>query len=274
MSKWINKVAIASLILFGLSGCIEERVIVKIKKDGSGVVEHFSYNNVEDAMDGFLSGLVEQQAGKDAGEAVDKRLTSEFNEEYFKKFAAGMGEGVSVKDYEVGSNTAGMKGYRALYEFKDINKIAVKMRENIGGDGKGEELSEQKDALTQQPDFSMKDGVLRIKIPHQYEAETGNPDDIDNMPPQMLGMMAAMLQGTRIAISVEGLDDIKKTNAHHRDGNTVVLTNIQLDKLLGNEASLKQVSRIGSLPRNEMQALADQTEGMDIDLQEEIVIHF
>lgn len=275
MSNWFNKLTIAALLLFSLSACIEERVVVKVKKDGSGLVEHYSYNNVEDAMGGFLSGLMEQQAGEEAGDAVDKRLNAEFNDEYFESFANDMGEGVTVQNYQLGNNSAGMKGYHATYAFEDINKMSVKMRENMGNEGKEEQLSSQKDALTQQPDFSMQDGVLRIKVPHQYdpEAETGT-SDMSSMPPQMIGMMAAMFQGMRIAISIEGLDSIKETNAHHHNGNTVVLTDIRMDKLISDTESLKKMEKLGSLPRAEMQAMADATDGMDIDLQEEIVIRF
>jgi len=275
MSNWMNKLAIAALVAFSLSACIEERVVVKIKKDGSGVVEHYSYNNVEDAMGGFLSGIMEQNATEEAAQAVDNRLNSEFNDEYFEKFAADMGEGVTVQNYELGNNAAGMKGYHATYAFEDVNKMSVKMRESTGQGGQEEQLSSQKDALTQQPDFSMNNGVLRIKVPHQYDPEAqGGADDMSNMPPQMMGMMAAMFKGMRIAISIEGLDSIKETNAHHRNGDTVVLTDIRMDKLMGDMDSLQKMQKLGSLPREEMQAFADATDGMDIDLQEEIVIRF
>jgi len=185
---------------------------------------------------------------------------------------------VAVKDYTLGSNGAGMNGYSAVYTFDNINNIAVKMRENMGEEGQGEELSEQKDAITQVPDFSMQDGVLKIKIPHEYDPsavkDAGGAGDMSDMPPQMMGMMAAMFQGMRISISIEGLDSIKETNAIHRDGNTVVITDIQMDKLASNLESLQKLGNIDSLPREEMQALANSTDGMDIDLQEEIVIRF
>jgi len=90
----------------------------------------------------------------------------------------------------------------------------------------------------------------------------------------MMGMMAAMLKGMRIAVSIEGLDTIKETNAHHRDGNRIVLTDIQMDKLASNLEALQKMGDIDSLPREEMQAMADATDGMDIDVQEEIVIRF
>jgi len=278
MKSWISKLGIIAALAISLSACIEERLIVKVKKDGSGIVEHYSYNSMEDAMGGFLSGLMEQEGLEGAEEAIDAKTKGEFDDAYFEKFASDMGEGVAVKNYELGSNGAGMKGYHATYTFDDINNIAVKMRENMGEEGQGEELADQKDAFTQQPDFSMQDGVLRIKIPHQYDPNaaksSGKADDISNMPPQMMGMMAAMLQGMRIAISIEGIDTIKETNAHHRDGNKIVLTDIQMDKLASNLEALQKMGDIDSLPREEMQALADATDGMDIDLQEEIVIRF
>jgi len=277
MRDCIYRVTIAALFLFGLSACIEERIVVKVKKDGSGLVEHYSYNNIEDAMGGLLSGLLEEQgATEGAHEAVDNRLNSEFNDQYFQNFAASMGEGVSVSSYELGSNSSGMKGYHATYAFKDINTMSVKLREELGSDdGQQEQISNQKDALTQQPDFSMKDGVLRINIPHQYEPlpETAS-SDADSIPPQMLGMMAAMFQGMRIAVSVEGLDSIKETNGRHQDGNTVVLTDFRMDKVMSDKESLQKMQNFGSLPREEMQALADSIDGIDVDLQEEIVIRF
>ena len=277
MKSWSGKLLLTLAMAISLSACVEERVIVKVKKDGSGIVEHYSYNSMEDAMGGFLSSLMEQDGLEGADETIDAKTKGEFDDEYFENFAKGMGEGVAVKDYKLGSNGAGMKGYVARYTFEDINNIAVKMRENMGEEGQGEELSDQKDALTQIPDFSMKDGVLKIKIPHEFDpnaASSGGAGDMSDMPPQMMGMMAAMFQGMRIAVSIEGLDSIKETNAIHRDGNTVVITDIQMDKLASNVESLQKLGKIDSLPREEMQALADSTDGMDIDLQEEIVIRF
>lgn len=276
MKNWIVKISLLALVALGLSGCIEERVIVKVKKDGSGIVEHYSYNNVDDAMGGFLSGMMEQEGMEDAKAQVDTKLKGEYDDEYFQNFAKEMGEGVTVKDYELGSNGAGMKGYHATYAFKDINAIDVKMREDMASNDDAE-LSDQKDVFTKQPNFSMSDGVLKIKVPHDFEQmEEGQAgaSDMDNMPPQMLGMMAAMFQGMRISVSIEGLDPIKETNAHHRDGNTVLITDIQMDKLLGNPEALGKLQKVGNLPREEMQAMADATDGMDVDLQEEIVIRF
>ena len=281
MSNWISKLAVAVLVLFSLSACIEERVVIKVKKDGSGIVEHYSYNNVEGAMGGFLAGMMEQEGMEDASEHMDAKIKNEFDDAYFEKFAKDMGEGVKVKDYTLGSNEIGMKGYHAVYTFEDINKIAVKMRESMGDEGADQDLSGKQDALTSQPDFSMKDGELRIKIPHDFEssedqkaAQAEAADSMEEMPPQMLGMMAAMFQGMRIAISIEGLDDIKDTNAHHRDGNTIVLSDIQMDKLIGDMESLQKLQKIDSLPRDEMQAMADATDGLVLDMQEEIVIKF
>lgn len=278
MKNWIVKLSFIVATALALSACIEERVIVKVKKDGSGIVEHHSYNNVDDAMGGFLSGLMEQEGLEGAEEAIEAKTKGEFNDEYFQNFAREMGEGVKVKDYTLGSNSTGMKGYHAIYTFEDINKIAVKMRENLDEGDSEEQLSDQKDTFTQQPDFSMKDGVLKIKIPHQYDASASNggsgSNDMSDVPPQMMGMMAAMFQGMRIAVSVEGLDSIKETNALHHDGNKIVLTDIQMDKLASDLNALQKMGDVGSLPREEMQALADATDGMDIDLQEEIVIRF
>ena len=277
MKNWLSKFTLAAVLLLGLTACIEERVVVKVKKDGSGFVEHYSYNSMEDAMGGFLSGLANEQGVEGGADAIETKLKNEYDDKYFEDFAREMGEGVTVKQYQLGSNEIGMRGYHATYAFKDINKIAVKMRESLGDEEKGAEVSDQKDALTQVPDFSMQDGVLKIRIPHDYDPNDQvdvSDDGMNDMPPQMLGMMAAMFQGMRIAVSIEGLDDIKETNAIHRDGNTVVLTDFKMDKLMGNMDNLKKMQSFGSLPREEMQALADQLDGMDIDLQEQIVIRF
>jgi len=278
MRRYIGKILFTTFLAFSLSACFEERVIVKVKKDGSGIVEHYSYNNVDDAMGGLLSGLVDQESLEGAKETIEAKTKGEFDDAYFEKFASDMGEGVKIENYTLGSNSIGMKGYHATYSFEDINNIAVKMRENLADEGQGQDLSGQKDAITQLPDFSMQDGVLSIKIPHEYDASAINSEqaasELDDIPPQMLGMMAAMFQGMRVSVSIEGLDAIKETNAHHRDGDTVVLTDIQMDKLVSDLDALKKMGNIETLPREEMQALADATDGMDIDLQEEIIIRF
>ena len=115
--KPLLPVALGLLGILGLTGCLEESTVVKISKDGSGLIHTRKYENTQ-AGKGLLGGL---GGGEDQGEEKIDAPT----EEELKAKAKAMGEGVTFKSLRKGKNKSGWTGYEAIYAFEDINKVRL-----------------------------------------------------------------------------------------------------------------------------------------------------
>lgn len=260
----IKPVLLITLCL-NLAACFEERVVVSINKDGSGVVTHRSYNNAQPLMAGLLGGA--EQTETDG---------SQYNDAYFAARAKEMGTGVEVKNWKLANNTLGFPGYEAEYSFSDINTLQV---ETSPVDEQAKQQNQQVDssALEVQHYFTMQDGELIIHTPEpdtEQNQEQAATQASNAMNQQILSMMGNMLKGARVSIQIEALDKIKSTNARHVDGNLVTIMDVRLDQLLQDPALFERVQNYSALNRAEAQALADQIDGLDVDTQAQIKIQF
>lgn len=256
-------------ITFCLSGCFDEHVLIKVKKDGSGYVERNSYNNFDAMMGGFMAGFEEEGASQP--DQMEK-----YDEAFFNKQAASMGEGVALKEFKLGANASGFKGYQAVYTFEDINKLEIVTE--AGDDESAQASDMDSDALATHHSFSMKDGELIIYTPEPdvEEAEKAQKMSKENeqAAAQMMAMMGAMFRGARVKVEVEALDSIKSTNARHVDGNRITLFDVRLDELMSNPELLTKAQNLNVMSREDAQAAADQIKGIDIDAQAEIKVRF
>ncbi len=250
-----------------LSGCFEERVLVQVKKDGSGFVQHKSYNSVGDLMSSMLGGL---------GDEASNSGESEYNDDYFAARAEQMGTGVTVDNWRLASNSAGFKGYEASYKFADINTLTVETAP-FKDDGKSEQAPVDGSALETQHYYTMSDGKLTIHTPEpeteENQQEMANQVD-DAAAQQMLALMGSMFRGARVSIEVEALDAIKSTNAKHRNDNRITVMDVRVDQLISDPKLFTELQRFNGLNREEAQALADRIDGIDVDTQAEITIQF
>ena len=87
-------------------------------------------------------------------------------------------------------------------------------------------------------------------------------------------MMKAMTKGMRMGIFVQIDGEIADTNAAHRNGNLITLFNVDLGTLLENQGGMAAMNQLENVDRAEFQALADQLDGLDIDLQDPIGVRF
>jgi hypothetical protein len=284
--KHLRCVAFALLTIIGFTGCIEESTVVKVKKDGSGVIHHREYSNAGAAM-GALGGL-------GGGDAEDSEPDDEGpSEEELKAQAKKMGEGVTLKSLRKGKNKNGWKGYEAIFAFEDINKLKVEMLGKDAGD------LEQPDPAGDAPDeqekpelveFEMKDGVLTITTPDPDggEGQTGTGKDEsdendegaadpfggDGGGAQMAAMMGPMFIGARMGFFVEIDGEIAETNARHQNGNMLTILKVDLGKLFADQQALGKMDEIEGASREDAQKIADSIEGMDMDLQKPITVKF
>lgn len=288
--KPILQGALALLTLLGLTSCIEESTVIKISKDGSGVIHTRKYEN-DQAGKGLLGGL---GGGGNADGGGQEEIDAPTEEEFEAK-AKTMGDGVTFKTVRMGKNASGWTGYEAIYAFKDINKVKLDLNMKDADDMKppeeGQEALENEDAeVPQVVMFEMQDGLLKIKTPDladqaedsdEGNGEANDPDggaqdpfagDADN--PQMMAMMAAMFAGAKIGFFVEIDGEIAETNAKHEKGNMITIMRADLGKLLADPEAMKKAEALENESREDAQKVVDSIEGMDIDLQDPIRVKF
>lgn len=281
--------AAAPVLLF--TGCVEQSVVIKVKKDGSGIVHERNYTN--DAMGEMFAGgfeIGEEEADIEVESSSD--LPSEAD---LKEIASRMGEGVTFKTLQEGKNRSGWAGYEVIYEFTDINKLRIDM--NDFNPQEGEEDVEQP-TTDEEPEivtFEMAGKTLKIITPDPATGlgggeqpgggESGIPggaDDpfaaLDPADPQSamaFTMMAGMTTGMRMGLFVMADDPIASTNAKHQNGNMITLMMMEMGKIFQNQANMaKMQSMQTEKDRDKLQEVADSIDGVTVDLQSPIIIEF
>lgn len=273
--KPLSKFTLGLAVLCLTAGCFEERIVVQVNKQGSGVVEHGSYQGGASGLSSLFGGGLFGDSGNNQNGDQDSD-EQRYDDAFFAQQAQKMGEGVSVKSWQLASNESGFSGYRAYYEFKDINTLNVQTAP-IGD--KDDERSAQLDssALEAEHRFTMQDGKLTVHTPEpesREKQERAAERVNDNSMRQIVGMIGSMFRGARVSIEIEGLDQIKQTNARHHNDNRVTLMDVRLDELISDPDLFNEIQSFSSLNREEAQALADRIDGVDVDTQAEITIQF
>ncbi len=216
-----------------LTGCINSGTLIRLKPDGSGTIEQSMLMNTQ-ALKGMLGGL-EAQGGKPAGPVM--------TEADLKKQAERMG-GVTFVSSEPLKGENGFEGIKGVFSFQDINKVRVDQDPNVStSTGSVGMESAGKNPVTFQLAKGATSSVLTVTFPDQKsgaapQAPTGGPD-MSN--PQMLAMMKAMFDGFKVAIDLEVVGTLIKTDADHVSGSRVTLLEMDLGALLQDEAKLKEL---------------------------------
>ena len=220
------------LILLGLAvmgltlcSCFQVESTITVKKDGSGTV-------TEKMILGEQMKMMLAQAGAGGQDPMAKMLDKTKAEARAKI----MGEGVEVVSVEkIDAN--GKLGVKTTFKFADINKLKYSANGAMNmGDAPGDAAKKADDAgLT----FKMADRKLTIiqKVP-QGDGKVDKPDQPE-MDPQQLAMMQGMMKDMRVTTKVKIEPGINKTDATHVDGNTIILSDIQMGKVMADPEKLK-----------------------------------
>lgn len=286
--RCILRLLLALLPVFWLSACFEESVVIKVGKDGSGVVHYRKYSN-DTAGAGFFGGLGggddEETNPEEAEDAEDETLKAELEAR-----ATAMGEGVVLQSFRKGKNTSGWDGHEAVFAFPDINKLRLDMNDAMDDGG----AKDEEEAAADEPEyieFEMKDGLLAIRTPPMQkekkaeavqdqggaENEAVDPfgDEAGNDPQMaMLAGMAGMFAGARMGYFVEIDGEIAESNALHRKDNLITILRMDVGKILANAEAVNQLERLEKVDAAEAQKIADQVDGFDADLQQPIKVRF
>jgi hypothetical protein len=232
--SFVRFIALACLSVVA-SGCINSATLVKIKPDGSGTIEQTMLMNMQ-ALKPMMQGL-EQQGAKPAGPAV--------NEADLKRAAERMG-GVTYVSGEPVKGPNGFEGVKAIYSFEDINKVRVDQDPQMTGSTSGFSAGQKEDDDPVQFKLAKAAGVSTLTVtfpdkPSDVKGATPAEGGPDMSNPQMLAMMKSMFDGFKVAIDLEVLGTIVKTDADYVSGSKITLLEMDFGQLLQDEEKLKQI---------------------------------
>jgi hypothetical protein len=257
--------ALATLLV--LPSCIESETTINLNKDGSGTL-------VVETMMGAQALAMMGGLGE-AGEGAPDPTADLVSEEKARGAGAKLGEGVTFEKVEAVERN-GARGGRATYKFADINKLKLDPNSALAAMGDQEEGAE---AEAPKPiTFAYAGGKLTVTQPGEVNEEGGMfdmsdfPEDDPAADPQQKAMMEMMLGDMRIAIKINIVPGIKETNATHREGNVITLTEVKFGELIKNEEAMKKMRTLGGKTEEEAKAVLKEIPGIKVEMNKELVV--
>lgn len=262
----------AMILALALAGCINSTTVINVRPDGSGTIEQTMTMNAQAAAQlRQMSSAFAQGGGK--AEAPDP-----FNEKDLRAAASKMGEGVSFVS-ATPIHTAQAEGTRAVYAFTDITKLRMdqKPARPAGGGGGMPGGTSAEEMLFQFAKTPAGTSKVTVVFPERkFEARKTPPAQpvkaADPMQAAALGMVKQMLNGLRIAIVMQPVGRLVKTNSPYVQGGAVTLLEMDFGQLLADEAMLQKLQGAGSL--EEAKTLLQGTKGVKINPGREVAIEF
>jgi hypothetical protein len=227
---------VRSLLLVAASvtlvGCINSATLIKVKPDGSGTVETTTLVN-SGAMKAMMPGMSAPGQG-----------SNPVNEADLKRTAERMGKGVRLVSAEP-AKAGTFEGVKAVFAFDDINQVQVSQDPGMSGTSTGA-FSSEPPPMESPVKFSLKKNGATSVLTVQFqdkpastekpEMPQGGPDMAD---PAVMNMVKTMFDGFKIAIDLEVLGSIVKTNAEYVNGSRVTLMEMDLALLFQDQEKLK-----------------------------------
>lgn len=223
----MKRLLLVAALMLTCTGCVHVTTLVTLKPDGSGTLDE------EIGMNPQTLGMLAAFAG--SGAKADATPDDIFNETKAREQAEKMGahflSGAPI-------DTPSLKGYHAKFAFDDIKTLKVRM------DAARE--SDSPRSGHDPFDFEFTKGAasstLTIKVPQDMQrpplAQLGqNPQLTPEQTQQMMAVMRPMLSGmfVDVAIAVDG--QIVKTNAPFVDGTRVTLMQLDMNKVMQDDAA-------------------------------------
>lgn len=256
------KMAVLALLASWAVGCISVDSVIKVKADGTGTIEQTTLIN-SSAM-----GMMSMIGGKEAGGGAKSpgldpaRL---FTHEKLAAEAAKLGDGVSFLS-STPVTQGELKGVKAVYAFTDFNalKVSTALPDLDEGStkmtGKGEKLPL---VLTRRPGSSLitLDMFEEMAKAEAYNAQVRKPEGLpEGMPKEMMAMLAPMFKDMRVAIAIEPVGTLVRTNATHVTGQRVTLFDVAFAEVFADPTGVERLEKLGSNPS--MTQIRDTLKGM------------
>lgn len=272
----LARLAVLMPLVLALGGCITSQTLVKLKADGSGTVEQTILMNAKTLE--MIPKMMSEAMGGGEVKSTSKGTSplDALDEDKLRADAGKLGKGVRYVSSEK-LVQGDMEGAKVIYEFDDINALAIDQDPPAGG--LGEEAPAKKDKLdfrlTRQPNGRAIVTVLFDEPKDAAPAEPSGPaPGMDDMPPEVAAMMAQMFDGFRVAIDVEVDGEIVETSSPFVEGSRVTVLELDLGQLIKDPANLKVLEKLGpGASVSEMIPLLKDIKGIKVN-QSPLTIEF
>ena len=269
---------IGSVFLFG---CFQTDTVIRLKPDGSGVIEEtFMLSNellgsFQDLMKGFADDdqNIKNEAAKEKQDPLQGMIKEARSRE--KQY------GPDVKFVSaIPLKTETMGGYKAIYAFKDINTLKVNQNpgKKVEKSGVGEEVPAKEENIL----FQFIKGpvsTLTVTMPKDTEkkktpVEKKEMQDKSPTDPKAAEQMKLLFKdmGIRITLEIEGT--IIKTNATYQKKSEITMVDLQFGKLIENMENLEKIMAAQPKTVEEAKELAKGIEGLKIEMTNPLVVEF
>ncbi len=260
-----------------LTSCVNTSTIIHIHPNGSGTIEEILVIRKDiatglDHMDERTKKFGKN--GKSKSPGIAKMM---MNRKAIEKRAKKMGEGVRLKSLQSISEKDGV-GYKAIYSFKDISKI--KLEQNPGNKLPGT-AGKKGGRVDENIRFGFKKGKvseLIIKRPIKAKSaitktrkKTKKDKKIDKM---QFDVLKKVFEGFRMRIVVKVKGRLIETNATHRKKNTIILVNLDFEKMLKKPEILRQISDKDAKSVENIKDQLSKIPGVQIEVKEKVVVKF
>ena len=258
-----------------LTGCIDVEYKMNLKPDGSGTIVETVYMNT--AMVQMIKGFMAM-----GGDSTKQEEFSLLDEAELRNEALDLGEGVKyISGEELKDN--GREGYRAIYEFEDVNKIKMDQDVSDKAPSMGGENEE-----TPEDDITFKftkgspatliiympDEDDEIQVDEDAEIEAEEAEFENEGDEEWTEEMKNMMSGFRISIQIEVDGDIVETNATHVDGSTITLMEMSFDELLEDPEQFKKLKNLDDASYEETRELLKDIPGIKFETNEKVKVIF
>ena len=263
-------VPVALVLLCALlgAGCFTFETLIRVRPDGSGVIEETF----------LLSGpVLEMMAAFGGDEAGDLEL---FSEEDLQAKAAAMGGGARLLGVE-SIQRGGARGYVARFGFDDV--AALDFDPQPGGG-----LAPETDgpaAPSPRLAFAFSPGppaVLRLRFPRPdsaalaaLPAPTAPPSPADSTERAMQqAMLREMLKDGRFRLGLAVDGTLLDTDATYHTGDQITLLDVDFNALLADQDGLERLSTEQPRTFDDVRLLLQEIEGLAVEMQHEVVVRF
>ncbi len=270
------KIIKSTLFVFALiffSGCIEYKLTIKVKPDGSGTVK-------EKVM--FGEALTEMMVSFMAfGGEENNEEFSIYDEEELIANASKMGRGVK---FSKGEKLSGKnkEGYLAVYSFKDINDL--KLDQNPSDVMPMSDYEGKEEDPGNKITFKFNKGStseLAVFMPEEEPADSdenefglSSDNENESFDDESLEQFKRFVKEFRIIIKLEVDGDIVNTNATHVKENEITLMDMNFEKLIDSPEKLAELEKYNNATLSEAKEFFKEIPGIKFELNEKINVQF
>lgn len=257
-----------------LSGCLQVDTKVNLNNDGSGTIEETV------VIKSTVIDMMKEFAG-----AFDSTKTDEFEmfkESEVKEKASTFGEGVKYLSGEK-IKIKGYEGFKAVYSFKDINKVKINPSPEDKvpfGDGL---KSEEEKPIDDNLKFKFTKGnpsTLVIDFPKPQMKDEVNSDsnytevEDSSFTQDAQQKIMEMFDGMKINVSFNFNSPIKETDASFVDGDKITVMQVDFSEVIKHKDVLENLQKTKPETMEQFKEVVGDLPGIKIEFKDKVTIKF